>query len=151
MTRLRFTVNQEARPQGSKTVGRTRSGRLYLREDNRRTMPFREAVASQARIAGAKVHDGDLLANILCTFVRPTSHLKKNGVPKSAAPARPGKADADKIARAVLDALQGIAYRNDRQVCAVAVERRWGDVTKVDIEVGTCPGDGRWVYQEDLR
>jgi Holliday junction resolvase RusA-like endonuclease len=61
---------------------------------------------------------------IAVLFARPASHYNKSGI-KPSAPARPGYIDVDKAGRAVLDALAGIAYRNDRQVAALSIERAW--------------------------
>jgi len=51
--------------------------------------------------------------------------------------------DIDNIAKAIMDGMQGIAYRNDRQVSFLAVQRIRGKEEKVDIEleeVEDCAG-----------
>lgn len=51
------------------------------------------------------------------------------------------KPDADNIAKSVLDALQGIAYDDDKQVVALIVYKQYGDVAKVDVQMGELRDD----------
>lgn len=102
-------------------------------EASRRVMPWRATVAACASAARIPMHDGDVSLRIRTLWTRPSAHLTRSGGLRRNAPARPGYADCDKIARAVCDALAGIAYRNDRQVAMLAVERRW-------CEEGESPG-----------
>lgn len=151
MTPLRFTVYGLPAGQGSKTIGRTSGGRTFLREDNPKVKPFRQAVAAAALAAGARVTDGQFLVSVVCTVARPPSHFRKDG---SLRPAhrhtRPdGKNDGDKALRAINDALQGIVWSNDRRVRPMAIDWRWGDTTQVDITIRKCPCAGRWVYEEN--
>lgn len=88
-------------------------------------MPWRSVVAAAAHHAKVKLNEGDVEVAIVAKWVRPASHLKKNGEVRSACDSAPGYADCDKIARAICDALAGIAYRNDRQVAKLSVERKW--------------------------
>jgi Holliday junction resolvase RusA-like endonuclease len=69
---------------------------------------------------------------------------------KPSAPVRPGRADCDKLLRAVCDALTGIAYHDDRQVCAISAERVWcdhGQESGATIDISPCPTNGKWLYQ----
>jgi Holliday junction resolvase RusA-like endonuclease len=94
-------------------------------EASRRVMPWRAVVAACAAEAGVGMCDGDVSIDISAYWVRPASHLRADGRLKLSAPPRPGYADCDKLARAVCDALAGIAYRNDRQVAQLSVARMW--------------------------
>lgn len=152
MKPFRFTVYGLPAGQGSKTPRRAKSGRMFVHEDNARVMPFRQAVAIAAVAAGARLADGQFIVSVVCTVARPPSHFLKSGKICAGVMARPdGKADGDKVLRAINDALQGIVWPNDRRVRPMAIDWRWGDVTQVDIEVGPCPRDGRWVYREDTQ
>jgi hypothetical protein len=56
------------------------------------------------------------------------------------------------LARAICDALAGIAYRNDRQVALLAVERVWaspGEGPGATIGIAPAPAAGVWTYSEE--
>ena len=65
-------------------------------------------------------------------FRRPATHYGARGLLPRFAANYPGP-DLDKLTRAVLDALSGIAYRDDRQVVAVRASKRYGDPPGVDV------------------
>lgn len=144
-----LVVNGDPAAQGSKRLIRTRRGRTVMLEQSRKVHPWRSVVAAEARRIGGRMMDGDIAMVVQFRFVRPRSHFKKDGLLRSSAPARPGYADCDKLARAVCDALTGICYRDDRQVTAIAVERIWakdGEGPGADITMCQCPAQGKWVY-----
>lgn len=133
-----FFVHGLPAAQGSKRLVRVK-GRTIMLEASRRVRPWRDSVASCARADGVTLSDGDVRVEIVAQYVRPASHYTRRGSLTAAAPARPGYADCDKIARAVCDALAGVAYRNDRQVCSLSVERIWcadGEAPGARIRVG---------------
>lgn len=70
---------------------------------------------------------------------RPLGHYgtgKNSGLLKDSAPCCPTIApDADKLARAVLDGLEGQLYRNDAQIVSMAANKRYGEPARVEIEV----------------
>jgi len=45
------------------------------------------------------------------------------------------KPDADNIAKIVLDALNGVAYTDDTQVVNLSVQKRYGEVAEVKVEI----------------
>ena len=53
-----------------------------------------------------------------------------------------GKPDVDKLARAVCDALTGVIYEDDSQICALRTDKQWGPVPGVAIE-------WRWARPQD--
>lgn len=80
---------------------------------------------------------------ILFLLQRPKSHYKPNGELRKSAPGRPAgsKHDLDKLVRAVLDALTGIFYRDDGQVCEIRASKRYGAAgARVTLE--KLPDDG---------
>jgi Holliday junction resolvase RusA-like endonuclease len=103
--------------------------------DNKRTHVYRREVGFDALRARALlgVHDvfapaGPLRLN--CTFV-----FKK---PRSAPAdrARPiVKPDLDKLMRACCDALSGVLWKDDAQVCEATIAKIYGDVECVHISV----------------
>jgi Holliday junction resolvase RusA-like endonuclease len=122
-----FTVPGDAAPQGSKRAFKTRGGRIALVESSSKVKPYRASVAAAAVAAGVKLIDGPVSVFAVFTFVRPRSHFTGKGALRASAPAAPGKPDLDKLARAVGDALTGLAYRDDAQIMQWHLQKRYGD------------------------
>lgn len=119
-------------------------------ESSRRVHPWRQSVAAAARGARCPLRSGNVLVSMRMRFVRPRGHYTTKGAIRASAPARPGYADCDKLARAVCDALTGIAYHDDRQVVALSIERRWaeqGEGNGATITIADAPNDGVWSYE----
>ena len=129
-----FTVAGAAAPQGSKRAFRTKGGRIALVESSAKVKPYRAAVAAAAYAAGAVVVDGPVSVRVLFSFVRPASHFGTRGL-RAAARSFPGKPDTDKLVRATLDALTGIAYRDDAQVVEIWATKQYGDTAKTVISI----------------
>lgn len=120
-------------------------------EHSTRVKPWRSSVADAARDAGVMVLDGDVAVHVVVRWLRPASHYRTNGAVRPSAPPRPGRGDCDKLARAICDALAGVAYKNDRQVALLAVERVWaapGESPGATIGIAPAPPAGVWTYSE---
>jgi len=128
-----FTVPGIAAPQGSKKAFRTKGGRIALVESSPNVKPYRASVASAAYAAGAKVLHGPIFITVVFQFVRPKSHYTAKGALRDAAPHHVGKPDIDKLCRAVLDALTGIAYQDDSQVVALDASKVYGPTASTEI------------------
>ena len=63
------------------------------------------------------------------------SHYTGKGALKASAPVAPGKPDLDKLARAVGDALTGVAYRDDAQITRWHLQKRYGEQAGTEITV----------------
>jgi Holliday junction resolvase RusA-like endonuclease len=127
MTPFTLVVHGEPAAQGSKRLVRTRAGRTLMLENSAKVKPWRTAVAQAARVANCPLFGGDVAIHAVLLFVRPASHFGKAGQLRASAPERPGYIDVDKGARAILDALAGIAYQNDRQVAVLSIQRMWAE------------------------
>jgi Holliday junction resolvase RusA-like endonuclease len=124
---ITITIAGVPAPQGSKV--RTRWG---VREDNPATKPWRMAVAWEATAAmqGAHPLSGPLELSALFYFPRPKSHYRtgkhadelKDTAPDYCAT----KPDADKLLRAIGDALTGIVCRDDAQFVRVTARKLYG-------------------------
>lgn len=125
-------------PQGSKR----HVGRGVLVESAKAVGPWRERVALAVAEVLVWTEDdgaprGAMLVNVRFIFTRPKAHF---GTGKNAATVKPhaprlpaGRPDLDKLARAVLDALTGIAYVDDAQVVALNVGKEYGNAAGADI------------------
>ncbi|MFE2998689.1 RusA family crossover junction endodeoxyribonuclease [Nocardia sp. NPDC059246] len=116
-------VPGDAAPQGSKRhVG---GGRMV--ESSKSVGPWRARVALAAHDRGW-IPTTDAV-HVHLTFIRP----RPASTPKRRTPPAVKKPDIDKLARAVLDALTGIAFADDSQVVLLQAH-------KVIAEIGQTPG-----------
>ncbi|WP_063824721.1 RusA family crossover junction endodeoxyribonuclease [Nocardia pseudovaccinii] len=110
----RLFVPGKAIEQGSKRhVG---GGRMV--EANKGLGPWRERVALAAHGHGFTVLTGAVVVDL--EFVRP----RPVSTPKSRTPPATKKPDIDKLSRAILDALTGIAFGDDAQVTDLRSRKR---------------------------
>ncbi|WP_378734959.1 RusA family crossover junction endodeoxyribonuclease [Nocardia brasiliensis] len=101
-------------PQGSKRhVG---GGRMV--ESSKFLKPWRNLVAQRARQAGFEPATGPIAVAVAFVMRRPLSAPKTKHVHAIRRP------DVDKLVRAILDGLSGIAYADDSQVTQLYAEKR---------------------------
>jgi crossover junction endodeoxyribonuclease RusA len=118
-------------PQGSKRhVGH---GRMI--ESSVAVGPWRERVALAVHQEGCPLLDGPVSLDL--TFVMP----RPKSTPKTRTPPAIKRPDLDKLERAILDALTGIAFRDDAQVVELSANKRLADPG--------C-GPGVWISIYDL-
>lgn len=78
--------------------------------------------------------DGPIEATLTAFYQIPASASKKRRERMLRGEEVPEKKpDADNVAKAILDALNGIAYNDDSSVCRLVVEKRYADVARVEI------------------
>lgn len=147
---LHFFVPGVARPQGSKRLGfhKTKTGetRSFVLDNNDKALEsWRGAVAQAARAARAAqpLIEGAVFLELEFTFLRPKGHFGTGGnatTLKRSAPAyHVQRPDIDKLKRAVMDALSGVVWRDDSQVCQGSQRKVWGDCAGVRVEVLELP------------
>lgn len=134
---VEFTVYGRAVPQGSKRAFTPRGWtRPVLVEASAALRPWRQQVSDSALAALAvercgepwTPYEGPVAVTIEVHRKRPPTHWLTGGLSLSAAGRRasvPGDGDIDKISRAILDALTGVVYRDDRQVCDLRATKAW--------------------------
>lgn len=106
---------------------------------------WRNDIAKEAVVAGwpglgLAALDEAVSVRITCYFTRPASHSgtgRNAGVLKDSTELLPEKTggDADKLARAVLDALTGLVWKDDKRVVTLIVRRRYAAQERVEIAV----------------
>lgn len=69
-------------------------------------------------------------------FPRPKSQVGKRGLKPSAPGAHLTKPDLDKLVRCVFDALTGICYHDDSQICSQEAHKGWVDERFFDGRAG---------------
>ncbi len=77
---------------------------------------WRNEIAIAARTEGVTLQEGPV--DLVLLFQMPRGKTVKRELPH----VRP---DLDKLCRAVLDALEGIAYTDDGQVCRITADKRY--------------------------
>jgi crossover junction endodeoxyribonuclease RusA len=116
----RFAVYGVPIPKGSTRAFRVKgSERMVVTQANAKTLrPWEQAVRIAAMEAGITKIEGPVWI-ALSFFIgdRPRNQFNSKGHLKAWAPAYPPtRPDGDKLMRAVLDGLTGIAYRDDAQI-----------------------------------
>ena len=124
MTSLFISVsNIEPAPQGSKKhIG---GGRMI--EVSKRVRPWRKAVGKEAMKETETPIEGACHVGLIFRFNRPKSHYRSNGQLKQTSPKYliVKKNDLDKLVRSTLDALSGIAFKDDCQVTNLSATKRY--------------------------
>lgn len=149
-----LTVPGAGAPKGSLVCTRNRTHQL--REDNKRTKPYRAKIAGWARKliteqAGPWQPVG---VEITFTFDRPASHYgtgRNRHLLKHSAPVHPSSksvGDSDKLARTVLDALEDAhVFANDAQVVELTARKAYAvDNVRPGSDVLTYAGTRIRIY-----
>lgn len=124
---LTFNVPGEPVPQPRPRVS-TRGGfaRAYVPKSHP-VHVYRRAVQLSAVAAGAKPHGDPVEVVIDAVFLRPKSHKKGSTTQP--------RQDVDNVAKAVLDALTGVAWDDDRQVRRLVIEKSYGPEARTTVRI----------------
>ena len=127
---IEFHVPGVPATKGSWRPIKLKSGKVFMKPDAPRYGSWTADVKSAAMAAGVKCQETGTLQMTLTFFMqRPKDHYRKSGgVPlvKITAPNFHGKKpDGDKLERCIMDALTGIAYKDDSQVAVLKWEKRY--------------------------
>ena len=97
---------------------------------------YRQAIAAAALAAGATpTADEPLTLVIDLVFKRPASHFTKKGLKKDA-PRLP-RPDVSNCQKGIEDALNGVAWVDDRQVGTVIATKRYGEEAATIVEIAS--------------
>jgi Holliday junction resolvase RusA-like endonuclease len=135
---IEFLVHGRPVPQGSKRAFVSRGAgapRVRLVEQSHKAlMPWRQEVAAVARRAmrGAEPWQGPVSLDIRFLLAGPRVRPKRIQCHTT-------KPDADKLVRAIFDALRGVVYLDDRQVDRVRVGKEFSPWEGAEIRVRTRP------------
>lgn len=142
---VRFTVSGRAEPRGSKTIGKAKNGRTFIRDDNPHSKAWMQRVAKAGRQAMGKVEATDLPCVLVVTIYRPRpkGHFGSRGLLLSAAAYPATKPDLTKCIRGIEDALNDVVWTDDSRVVEQRTKKRFGDREEVLVEVFTLPATMR--------
>lgn len=107
-------------PKGRARVAR--NGRVYTPHATR--VYEREVAAAWARSGRPVLIDGPFVLRAGFVFARPRSHLLAGGQVRRGAPPLP-REDGDNLLKSVADALQGLAFADDRLCAEWQGAKRW--------------------------
>ena len=140
-----FFAAGRPRTKGNVHAFLNKAGRITRTEASKKTRPWMGVISHAAGEAGVRRSDGVVDVAMMFLFARPASHYgtgRNAGVLKGSASGWPlsrSTGDLDKLVRAVLDALTGIAYADDSQVCVLSASKRYvdqGELEGVQVLVG---------------
>ena len=138
MSGIQFICYVHPEPQGSAKGFpiRRANGKMgvSITTDNKKLKPFRHAITQVAMIALQEANATTPLAGkhvpvsleINCYFAKPPSAPKKRDYPAV-------KPDADKLARAIFDALTGVLFADDAQVVQLKIGKYYGTPERVEV------------------
>lgn len=134
-----FTAEGVAAPAGSKTIGKTKDGRSFVRDSSgHRGTKWRQTVQKAARLQmrSAPPIEGPLELVIRFYVPRPKAHQGAHGLLPSAPPwPHKTRPDTTKLVRAVEDALNGLVWVDDNQVVVQHASKRYGEPARAEIHV----------------
>lgn len=132
---ISFFVPGLPRPGGSKRVFISPKTGKPIVTDMSKNKDWKASVA-QAASERTGPMNGPLELYISFIMPRPKSHFKKSGALKDNAPQwHTVKPDATKLTRSTEDALKGIAWHDDSQVCRQTVTKIYGEKIGAQIAV----------------
>lgn len=124
------------RPDGQPVVVKNDQGG---RDAEQRMAGIAAACAGEMARLGLGVHGGAVEVEFTVFRLRPKGHHgsgRNAGVLKESAPAFPtARPDVDKHARAIMDALHGVVWRDDSQVVEVLGRKRFGEPERLELAV----------------
>ena len=102
----------------------TRGGfaKAYISKDHP-IHAYKQAIQLEAKVAmaGLASVEGPVLVTAMFRFGRPKSHTKAARIDDN----HKQKPDLDNLVKAVLDALNGICWADDSQVCQIRASKAW--------------------------
>ena len=133
MREITLTIAGEPVPKARARV--TKTGIAYTPAKTRRWEQT-AAIMAQAEMRGQQPIEGPLEVTVLAQWQPPQSWpaWKRNAALISGI-GHTAKPDADNIAKAALDAIQGVVFRDDSQVTGLIVRKSYGDIPGVTIRV----------------
>ena len=115
-------------------VGKARprfNGHAYT-EQKTRAYEQLVRIMYRSKYNGEPKATGNVSIEIRITIAVPKSATKKER--QALLSARPmKKPDLDNVAKIILDALNGVAYEDDKQVTSLTIYREWGETPQVEV------------------
>ena len=105
-----------------------RMGRFTRVYEDKKDTANKSNIRAQVVAQDPEYHEsGPVTVSLICSFPRPKSHFNTKGLSPRAPKYHAQKPDAENVAKAILDALTGVCWKDDAQVCSLAVHKTWAD------------------------
>jgi crossover junction endodeoxyribonuclease RusA len=128
---VKFAVAAVPVPQGSKRV--VHGHLIDVNQKNLRS--WRQLVAAEAARQGEPPLGEAVAISLTFYLPRPKAHFGVRGLRPSAPGVPQVRPDLDKMIRAVLDALTGVAWRDDAQIASIVASKLYADTGPPGVEV----------------
>ena len=135
---MKIKLNIDIKPMAKQSFRTTRSGQKYLDPS---VIKYRKAIRNMAiaqmRNQKAEKIEGAVNMNIVYAFRRPQSLSKKerNEIDGGKTVPKTTKPDIDNLTKAILDALNGIVWKDDAQVAQINIQKIWSAKDQIEIEI----------------
>ena len=135
---MKIQLKFDIKPMAKQSFRTTRTGQKYL---DASVIRYRKAIRNMAiaqmRNQKAEKIEGAVNMNIIYAFRRPKSLSKKErneidggkNIPKTTKP------DIDNLTKAILDALNGIVWKDDAQVTQINIQKVWSAKDQIEVEI----------------
>lgn len=131
---IKFTISGE--PKGKGRPKFSSKGKFVKTYTPETTVNYENWVKICFQEAKQKPLEGELKAVIKCYFEIPNSYSKKKKEDALKGNIRPAKKpDLDNIMKIILDALNGLAYKDDKDIVECRIEKWYGEDAKVEVEI----------------
>lgn len=142
--RIELFVRGRPRTAGSKSgFVNKNTGKVIFTPAGSRQKSWQESVRwtfLQSEYARTIPIDGAIMVSLLYSFARPKSHLTSKGKHTKSYKHFPSvRPDIDKLNRAVLDALSGLAYKDDALIVSEVAMKEYGVPEGVRIIIRKIP------------
>jgi len=135
---MKIKLEFDVKPMAKQSFRTTRTGQKYL---DASVIKYRKAIRNMAilqmRKQKAEKIEGAVNMNIVYSFRRPKSLNKKerNEIDSGKSIPKTTKPDIDNLTKAILDALNGIAWKDDAQVAQINIQKIWSTKDQIEIEI----------------
>lgn len=125
-------------PQGKARPRFTRGGRTYT---PRKTVAYEDAIREAFLNSGGQITELPVKVQISAFYKIPISASKSRAAKMDGGEILPTKKpDTDNIAKVVCDALNGVAYKDDAQVCWLRVAKKYKHEPMIVVTVSEIVG-----------
>lgn len=132
---VKFTCAGHPVTQGSKRAFVVNGRPVLTEQSGDKLRLWRHVIAMSARDACSEPLQGPVQVHLWFRLEKPASAPKR----KRTWPIKTRSGDVDKLARAALDSLTGVAFHDDAQVVRLVVEKDWADGRGPGVEVVVMP------------
>lgn len=153
---LTFIVPGEPRGKGRpRFVSTPSGGRAFT---DQQTVSYERMIAWCAKQAGAVPVETPVRMRVLAYLQIPTSASKKRQEAMASGVELPAKKpDADNLIKALMDGLNGVAFRDDVQVCELTFSKFWSREPRLEVTISpiaaadAVPARDQTSYGKDLK